>query len=381
MDGVAHLRHFGKHHGGAGTDQKICGESQGRIGCYPRERIAAAALHADHQRRRRAGFAAALVQYLEARVGHLYDVLDDFAKAGEAFVLHAHDFVVGAHALGQQQFRLQLLAAEAYDHYFAAEIGIAGKVLQRADRHRSARRVDRDPAAIGMRDRHHVVDVGISGQQLLANPVQCELDGAGDALHAGRDREDVAGADRTIGIAIAFERMALQRRQRDRVGVRLRQIVERRRVGHLHQRLLDPTAFRDRRCGMADDLAVAANDFALSDIGEGNLVSLRNLLDQPQPAGEFGARVQTAAVRDDRDVIVRVHADVERFRGGGLHVESLFAGVIRSRVAARHDRGNQSQTACVIKRPSGKKLMGYELGVRPDGGINPRLTTGTDGTK
>jgi hypothetical protein len=33
--------------------------------------------------------------------------------------------------------------------------------------------------------------------------------------------------------------------------------------------------------------------------------------------------MQTAAVRDDRDVIVRMHADVERFRGGGLHVESF----------------------------------------------------------
>jgi hypothetical protein len=56
-------------------------------------------LHADHQRRCRAGFAAALVQYLEARIRHLNDVVDDFAEAGEAFVLHAHDLVVGAHAL------------------------------------------------------------------------------------------------------------------------------------------------------------------------------------------------------------------------------------------------------------------------------------------
>jgi hypothetical protein len=31
---------------------------------------------------------------------------------------------------------------------------------------------------------------------------------------------------------------------------------------------------------MADDLAVAENGFAFSDIGEGNLVSLRDLLDQ-----------------------------------------------------------------------------------------------------
>ena len=62
---------------------------------------------------------------------------------------------------------------------------------------------------------------------------------------------------------------------------------------------------------------------SFSDIGKRNLVALRDLLDQPQAARELGARVQTAAVRDDRDVIVRVHADVERFRGDGLHVEIL----------------------------------------------------------
>ena len=77
---------------------------------------------------------------------------------------------------------------------------------------------------------------------------------------------------------------------------------------------------------MADDLAITANDFAFGDIGEGDLVALRDLLDQPQAARELGARVQASAVRDDRDVIVRMHADVERLCGDGLHVESLVHG-------------------------------------------------------
>src|SRR5207302_920210 len=94
-----------------------------------------------------------------------------------------------------------------------------------------------------------------------------------------------------------------------------------------------------------DDLAVAANGFTFCDISEGNLVALRDLLDQPQTARELSARVQTSAVRDDRDIIVRMHADVERFCGDGLHVESLFTGGIRQRVTARPDRGNQGQTA------------------------------------
>ena len=96
-------------------------------------------------------------------------------------------------------------------------------------------------------------------------------------------------------------------------------------------------------------------------------MALRDLLDQPQTAGELSARVQATAVRDDRDVIVRVHADVERFRGDGLHVESLFTGGIRQRVAARHDRGNQGQTARLIKRRFGQKAGGHELGHRPYG--------------
>ncbi|MEH2547722.1 hypothetical protein V1283_004367 [Bradyrhizobium sp. AZCC 2262] len=87
---------------------------------------------------------------------------------------------------------------------------------------------------------------------------------------------------------------------------------------------------------MADDLAVAANGFARCDIGKRNLVALRDLLDQSQAARELSARVQTSAVCDDRDVIVSVHADVERFRGDGLHVESLLHGrhqTTRSRAA------------------------------------------------
>jgi hypothetical protein len=115
----------------------------------------------------------------------------------------------------------------------------------------------------------------------------------------------------------------------------------------------------DRRCGATDDLAVTVNDFAFSDVGEGNLVALRDLLDQPQTARELGARLQASAVRDDRDVIVRVHADVERFRGDGLHVESLVHGRHQARVAAPHDRGNQGQTARLIKRLFGQKAGGH----------------------
>ena len=50
--------------------------------------------------------------------------------------------------------------------HFAAEIGIARQVLQGADRHHGGGRIDRHAAAIGMGQRHHVIDVGIFRQQL-----------------------------------------------------------------------------------------------------------------------------------------------------------------------------------------------------------------------
>ena len=98
---------------------------------------------------------------------------------------------------------------------------------------------------------------------------------------------------------------------------------------------------------MADDLAIAANDFAFCYIGEGNLVALRDLLDQPETTSELSSRIQPSAVGDDRDVIVRMHADVERLGGNGQHVESYFTGGIRRHVAARHDmRQSRSNRVC-----------------------------------
>ena len=87
-------------------------------------------------------------------------------------------------------------------------------------------------------------------------------------------------------------------------------------------------------------------------------MALRDLLDQPQTAGELRAGMKASAVRDDRDVIVRMHADVERFRGDGLHVKFLFTDGIRPRVTARLDRGKQRQTARLIKRPFAQKAGG-----------------------
>jgi len=61
----------------------------------------------------------------------------------------------------------------------------AGKLVQLRDRER---RVDRDAAAIIVRQPHDVVDVGIFWQQLRLDALDRKLQRAGDALHAGADR-------------------------------------------------------------------------------------------------------------------------------------------------------------------------------------------------
>ena len=64
---------------------------------------------------------------LQARVGHLHDDLDDFAEAGQAFVLHPHDFVVARSCPpGSSSSGCSFSQPRLNDHHLAAEIRIAG---------------------------------------------------------------------------------------------------------------------------------------------------------------------------------------------------------------------------------------------------------------
>jgi hypothetical protein len=92
----------------------------------------------------------------------------------------------------QQALGLQLLAAQADHHHLVAEVRVQADVAQRADRDLGARRVDRHAAAVGVLEADDVVDVRVLGQQFRLDALDRELDHAGDALHRGRDRQDVA---------------------------------------------------------------------------------------------------------------------------------------------------------------------------------------------
>ena len=146
----------------------------------------------------------------------------------------------------QEPIRLQLLAPQAHDQQLAAEVRIQADVAQRADRDDRVRRVDRDAAAVAVLQADHIVDVRVLRQQLGLDPLDREIDHPGDALHRGRDRQDVARAHRAVGVAITLETEAGQRGLRGGLDGRDRQAVERTRLGQLQQALVDPAPGCDR---------------------------------------------------------------------------------------------------------------------------------------
>ena len=60
----------------------------------------------------------------------------------------------------------------------------------------------------------HVIHIGVARQQLLFDALDRKVHHSGHALHGGGDRQNVAGADRAIRVAVALEGVA-----RERLGV------------------------------------------------------------------------------------------------------------------------------------------------------------------
>ena len=85
---------------------------------------------------------------------------------------------------------------------------------------------------------------------------------------------------------------------------------------------------------IADHDVVAANRRAFGDVGERDLVALRHALAQHEAIGERGAFAEPAVIDDDRDVVVRVDANIER---GLVHSdESLSERTARLRLELCH---------------------------------------------
>ena len=123
----------------------------------------------------------------------------DSCTSGIALI---HD---GETARRQQPLRLEFLAAQADHHHLISKVRVEGDIAQRADRDLCARRIDGHPAAVGVLQADHVVYLRVFGQQLGLDALHREAGDAGHALHGLGDRQDVARADRAVGIAVALE--------------------------------------------------------------------------------------------------------------------------------------------------------------------------------
>ncbi|MNH04406.1 hypothetical protein D3C79_637000 [compost metagenome] len=313
VDGIAHFGDFREQHRGARPHQQVGGIAQRRVGGDAGERIAAATLHAEDQLAGRHGLATALVELLQAGFGQVHDLFDHFAEA-QAGVLQAvqpgvaevHRGVVVVHHLAGLEF----FTAQADDQRLATEVGVARQVAHGADRNIGIAGVDRHAAAVAVGDGHHVVDVGVLGQQLAADALDCVFEHAGDALHRGGDAEDIARADGAVGVAIAFEGETLQWWQGIGHRVAARQAVQLGGRRHGQLAFLDPAALAQVFQGVADDLPVAAHRFAFGDEHGGHLVALRHAFDQGQAVGKARPFAQAAVIDHDHDIVVVVQAHV-----------------------------------------------------------------------
>ena len=213
---------------------------------------------------------------------------------------------------GQQTLGLQLLAAEAHHHDFAAEVGVQRQVMNGADRHHRRRRVNRHAAAVKVVQRHHAIDVRVVRQQIALDNLHDIVHHARHAVHAGGNAEQVARADAAVRVAVAFEGVAFQRRQLGRHISRQRQAGERRRFRQRHQRLVDPAALRDIAQRIADHFAIAENGRALRNGGERHFMPLRHMLRQRQPVGKGRACRQPLVVDHDSDIVIFMDFDIKR---------------------------------------------------------------------
>jgi len=162
-------------------------------------------------------------------------------------------------------------------------------MLRGADRDDRVGRVDRDAAAVGVRQAHDVVDMGVPGQQLALDALDREFDDAGDALHRLRDRQDVARAHRAVGIAVALEGVARQRLPRRRRHRGHRQALELASRRHAQHPLVHPAAGRDVLQRVADRHVVAQHGGVGRQVHQRDLVALRHVVAQHQAGGQHRA--------------------------------------------------------------------------------------------
>ena len=118
--------------------------------------------------------------------------------------------VDGNRTWGHEPIGLQFFAAQAHHHHFTAKVGVQADVAQGTNGNLGAIGINRDAAAVGVLQAHHIVHIRKFGQQLRFDALHRKRHHTRHALHRGGDGQDVARADRTIGIAVTLKGVALQ---------------------------------------------------------------------------------------------------------------------------------------------------------------------------
>ena len=102
-----------------------------------------------------------------------------------------------------------------------------------------------------------------------------------------------------------------KRRLRIGHGGRERQSIERRGCRQAHEPFMHPAAFLDRRFCISDDYSIAHDRSALRNVSQGDLVRLRDCLQERQAEIELRAGRQTTFIDDNRHIVLRMDLDTE----------------------------------------------------------------------
>jgi len=168
---------------------------------------------------------------------------------------------------------------------------------------------------------------GYFRQQFVADALDRELDRARDTLHAGADRQDIAGADRAVGIAIALETYSLPTaRAADAVPRAFGRLSSDGACGISTSDSLTQHPLAIGFAAYSDHLAVASGSrpsAAISCSAEpyGLAGSARSAAGRRQiPA----PRIKSALVGDDGNIVLVPHPDVERLAHFGFFLGFLL---------------------------------------------------------
>ena len=194
----------------------------------------------------------------------------------------------------QQPVIGELFTTQADEHDFPAEIGVPDQVPDRSDGDLGHGSVDGHPAAIGMVHRHHIIHMGILGQQFPADPVHCHIHHPGGTLDGGHHPQQVPGACRTLFVPVAppggLDRIRQFFRRNDVGGIG--QIMEGRTFRQVQHVFVDPAALGDGVLGIAQDHPVADDLSPFGNILQGDFVGLGNGLEGNHSRQYFRAHRQ-----------------------------------------------------------------------------------------